>query len=141
MLEYVIANLAISCVVCAGYFLIKKNSEKNDVPCNSCKWLIKRGGGGIWEYSCTEGGTRHHTTHEFDMPPKYCKYYKPIDEDSSIAMRELWCKRQRAYGKDIYCTAQLASGRFFTCPYKSNLDRIRAEHPCADYQKWEDGYV
>ena len=50
----------------------------------------------------------------------------------------MWCAEQTICDEDIAagsftCTAHLADGRAFVCPYASAEDRAKAEHPCQDY--------
>ena len=42
-------------------------------PCHSCRWLVKRGGGGVYEYRCRPEGR---LSDGFNTPPKYCSYYE-----------------------------------------------------------------
>ena len=59
-------------------FTLYKAHERS-IPCNSCAFLVKKGG--PWEYTCHRGGAWHFDD-TFDTPPKYCKYYKPMEDQN-----------------------------------------------------------
>ena len=65
------AFLAIGCM--AGLAIVRKKS----IPCNSCRYLVRRGGG-IWRYTCKPKGELEEC---FDTPPKYCNRYKRREEE------------------------------------------------------------
>ena len=46
---------------------------KHPNPCDSCKHLLRKGGGYLFKYSCTKAS-------QFDRQPKYCARYEPRDE-------------------------------------------------------------
>jgi hypothetical protein len=50
---------------------------------------------------------------------------------------ELFCKwhiatKENPFGDD--CSANLADGRIFKCPYKTLKDRQNSKYPCSDYE-------
>lgn len=48
-------------------------------------------------------------------------------------MSKLWCEQQMLDEKGvIMCTAHLAEGRVFDCPYNDNEERLKAKYPCSD---------
>lgn len=54
----------------------------------------------------------------------------------------LWCAEQEFDETgEVICMAHLAEGRVPNCPYKTPLDRKRAEYPCSDYKerKYDEG--
>lgn len=66
---------AIGGLVAVGAALYK--AHERSIPCNSCAFLVKKGGGS-WKYTChRENG---YSDDNFDYPPKYCKYYKLKEE-------------------------------------------------------------
>lgn len=90
ILEYIIANAVIGGIATGLYFVIKR--LKKPVLCKSCKHLVRVGGGGVWKYECT-GNTRTLCTREFDKPPRYCRYYKSLeneDDGESKGGEEFW---------------------------------------------------
>lgn len=51
-----------------------------------------------------------------------------------------WCRNHIKTLDDIKnpsCTAHLAEGRCFECPYKSQEDRLKTEYPCSDFKPIE----
>ena len=48
----------------------------------------------------------------------------------------IWCYYQEGLDGEekLICTAHLAEGRVFNCPYKSNEDRLKSTYPCVDYK-------
>ena len=67
---------AIGGLVAVGVALYK--AHERSLPCNSCVFLVKKGGGG-WKYTCHREG-EWYSDDTFDYPPKYCKYYKLKEE-------------------------------------------------------------
>lgn len=49
---------------------------------------------------------------------------------------QIWCHYQDPLDGEekLICTAHLAEGRVFNCPYKSNEDRLKSTYPCVDYK-------
>lgn len=45
-----------------------------------------------------------------------------------------WCGKQIETKEGIMCTAHMAEGRAFLCPYKDEEERAGSEHPCSDYE-------
>lgn len=60
-------------LVAVGAALYK--AHERSIPCNSCVFLVKKGGG-CWKYTCHRESAWY-SDDKFDHPPKYCKYYKP----------------------------------------------------------------
>ena len=75
MATYFLINFGIGAV--AGLvFLIIKIATKPKM-CDSCKKLIRKGGG-VWRYKCRYRYSEEFGfTNRFDRCPKYCKYYEP----------------------------------------------------------------
>ena len=67
---YFLSNIVCGAVILAAFGLHKL--IKKPKPCDSCKHLIKKGGG-PWRYTCGRRGDLF--TDTFDKPPKYCKYW------------------------------------------------------------------
>ena len=61
-LAFVIVGIAISAIVI----------EKKTIPCDSCKYLVRKGG--AWKYTCKKPDRYFDDT--FDKVPTYCKDYK-----------------------------------------------------------------
>lgn len=53
--------------------------RERSAPCNSCRYLKKKGGEGAWKYTCKHPGC--YFEEHFDKPPRYCGHYKRRDED------------------------------------------------------------
>lgn len=77
MIATEIVLVAIGGLVAVGAALYK--AHKRSIPCNSCKNLVKRGG--AWKYTCKRD-TSILGPDSFDTPPKYCKYYKPMEDQN-----------------------------------------------------------
>ena len=69
---------AIGGFVAVGAALYK--AHERSIPCNSCALLVKKGGG-PWKYTCHRGSSWNFDD-TFDHPPKYCKYYKPMEDQN-----------------------------------------------------------
>lgn len=55
-------------------------------------------------------------------------------------MIKLWCEQQMLDEKGIImCTAHLAEGRVFDCPYNDNEERLKSKYPCVDYKEEKGG--
>lgn len=67
---------AIGGLVAVGAALYK--AHERSIPCNSCAFLVKKGGG-CWKYTCHRE-SEWSFEDKFDYPPKYCKYYKQKEE-------------------------------------------------------------
>lgn len=56
-------------------------------------------------------------------------------------MKEQWCYWQIKCKEDsqdtFTCTAHLADGRVFQCPYSDLDDRTKMEYPCSDYETYK----
>lgn len=74
METYLVANAISAAVVIVG-LLVFKNLKKQ-VPCDSCKYLYKKGGGGAWKYYCCKNGEWYINLDSFDTPPEYCKAWE-----------------------------------------------------------------
>ena len=76
MIATEIVLVAIGGIVAVGAALYK--AHERSIPCNSCKYLVKRGG--LWKYTCKRDTSAWSLSDSFDTPPKYCKYYKHTEE-------------------------------------------------------------
>lgn len=76
MIATEIVLVAIGGLVAVGAALYK--AHERSIPCNSCAFLVKKGGG-YWKYTCHRGSAWSFDD-TFDHPPNYCKYYKPMEE-------------------------------------------------------------
>lgn len=48
----------------------KQKSQACRFPCDTCKYLLEKGG--HWRYTCNPP---HRIIRHFDKPPSYCAYY------------------------------------------------------------------
>jgi len=69
-----VAILAVGCV--AALVVLREKT----IPCNSCRYLRKKGGGGFWKYTCKH--PECYFEQHFDKPPRYCGHYKSREEES-----------------------------------------------------------
>ena len=65
---------AIGGLVAVGAALYKAMERR--IPCNSCQYPFRRGG--TWRFCCLRPD-HNYWPDSFDVPPTYCKSYKPRD--------------------------------------------------------------
>ena len=53
--------------------------RERSAPCNSCRYLRRKGGSGLWRYTCKPPGNLFEE--HFDKCPRYCGDYEPRDEE------------------------------------------------------------
>ena len=77
-----LAGYAIA-LIFGTFYLVQLTSRwhRDRIPCNSCKHLIRKGGGGTNKYACDSKKEFTYIADTFDRPPTYCRYYEPIAEN------------------------------------------------------------
>lgn len=63
-------------VFCGAVLTETFKSNKKKIPCDTCKHLLKKGGG-VWKYYC---GNPVLYSGEFDKPPEYCVNYESRED-------------------------------------------------------------
>lgn len=71
--EIILVGIGGVVAVCAALVSAHRR-KKNNVICRSCEHLVKEGG--YYRYQCDSSET-FFSDQRFDIPPKYCRYYKP----------------------------------------------------------------
>lgn len=71
--EIILVGIGGVVAVCAA-LVSACRSKKNNVICRSCEHLVKEGG--YYRYQC-DRPDEWFLDKRFDIPPKYCRYYKP----------------------------------------------------------------
>lgn len=77
ILLYGVVMLAVSLIV---VHIAKGAKTPPAVPCDSCKYLIRKGG--LWKYYCNcQKANEMGFTHHFDTAPEYCGLWEPRKEN------------------------------------------------------------
>lgn len=79
MVRILIVLQALS-LICAAIILIYHCCHRPR-PCDSCKYLQRKGGKGLYQYTCKKPGEV--MQHSFDRQPKYCAQWYPRNDQAA----------------------------------------------------------